>query len=60
MRQAGDPFPPEAPVHRAPRAEHEDGSPHALKKLQEEGKIRVKGNRIRILKADSLFGPLVR
>jgi len=32
----------------------------ALKKLQEEGKIRVKGNRIRILKADSLFGPLVR
>ena len=31
-----------------------------LKKLQEEGKIRVKGNRIRILKADSLFGPLAR
>jgi len=26
-----------------------------LKKLQEEGKIRVKGNQIRILKADSLF-----
>jgi CRP-like cAMP-binding protein len=32
----------------------------ALKKLQEEGKIRVKGNRIRILRADSLFGPLAR
>ena len=31
-----------------------------LKKLQEEGKIRVKGNRIRILKADSLFGALAR
>ena len=31
-----------------------------LKKLQEEGKIRVKGNRIRILRADSLFGPLAR
>ncbi|HBX42482.1 MAG TPA: Crp/Fnr family transcriptional regulator [Deltaproteobacteria bacterium] len=31
-----------------------------LKKLQEEGKIRVQGNRIRILKADSLFGPLAR
>ncbi|MBI5420641.1 MAG: Crp/Fnr family transcriptional regulator, partial [Deltaproteobacteria bacterium] len=26
-----------------------------LKKLQEEGKIRVKGKQIRILKADSLF-----
>jgi CRP-like cAMP-binding protein len=32
----------------------------ARKKLLEEGKIRVKGNRIRILKADSLFGPLAR
>jgi CRP-like cAMP-binding protein len=31
-----------------------------LKKLQEEGKIRVKGNQIRILKADSLFGTLTR
>jgi CRP/FNR family transcriptional regulator len=31
-----------------------------LKKLQEEGKIRVKGNQIRILKADSLFGSLAR
>ena len=31
-----------------------------LKKLQEEGKIRVRGSRIRILKADSLFGPLAR
>jgi len=31
-----------------------------LKKLQEEGKIRVKGNQIRILKADSLFGALAR
>ncbi|MGW8286426.1 MAG: Crp/Fnr family transcriptional regulator [Candidatus Deferrimicrobiaceae bacterium] len=29
-----------------------------LKKLQEEGKIRVKGNQIRILKAKSLFGTL--
>ena len=29
-----------------------------LKKLQEEGKIRVKGNQIRILKAQSLFGAL--
>ena len=29
-----------------------------LKKLQEEGKIRVKGNQIRILKAKSLFGAL--
>lgn len=29
-----------------------------LKKLQEEGKIRVRGSRIRILRADSLFGPL--
>lgn len=32
----------------------------ALKKLQQEGKIRVKGNRILILKAESLFGSLVR
>jgi len=31
-----------------------------LKKLQEEGKIRVKGNQIRILKAESLFGALAR
>ncbi len=31
-----------------------------LKKLQEEGKIRVKGNQIRILKANSLFGSLAR
>jgi CRP-like cAMP-binding protein len=31
-----------------------------LKKLQEEGKIRVQGNRIRILKAESLFGALAR
>jgi CRP/FNR family transcriptional regulator len=31
-----------------------------LKKLQEEGKIRVKGSQIRILKADSLFGTLAR
>src|SRR3972149_3256368 len=31
-----------------------------LKKLQEEGKIRVKGNQIRILKAVSLFGALAR
>jgi CRP/FNR family transcriptional regulator len=31
-----------------------------LKKLQEEGKIRVKGNQIRILKAASLFGALAR
>ena len=31
-----------------------------LKKLQEEGKIRVRGNQIRILKADSLFGTLAR
>ncbi len=29
-----------------------------LKKLQEEGKIQVKGNQIRILKAQSLFGAL--
>jgi CRP-like cAMP-binding protein len=29
-----------------------------LKKLQEEGKIRVKGNQVRILKAKSLFGAL--
>ena len=29
-----------------------------LKKLQEEGKIQVKGNQIRILKAKSLFGAL--
>jgi CRP/FNR family transcriptional regulator len=29
----------------------------ALKKLQEEGKIRVKGKQIRILKADFLFPP---
>lgn len=31
-----------------------------LKKLQEEGKIRVTGNRIRVLKADALFGNPVR
>jgi CRP/FNR family transcriptional regulator len=31
-----------------------------LKKLQEEGKIRVKGKQIRILKADSLFSLLDR
>ncbi len=31
-----------------------------LKKLQEEGKIRVKGNRILIRKAESLFGSLIR
>lgn len=31
-----------------------------LKKLQEEGKIRVRGNQIRILKSDSLFGALAR
>jgi CRP-like cAMP-binding protein len=31
-----------------------------LKKLQEEGKIRVQGNRIRILSAESLFGALAR
>lgn len=31
-----------------------------LKKLQEEGKIRVEGNRIRILNARSLFGALAR
>jgi CRP/FNR family transcriptional regulator len=31
-----------------------------LKKLQEEGKIRVKGKQIRILKADSLFSLLER
>ena len=31
-----------------------------LKKLQEEGKIRVKGNQIRILSAESLFGALAR
>src|SRR3990170_6269467 len=31
-----------------------------LRKLQEEGKIRVKGNQIRILKAVSLFGALAR
>ena len=29
-----------------------------LKKLQDEGKIRVEGNRIKILKAVSLFGRL--
>jgi CRP-like cAMP-binding protein len=29
-----------------------------LKKLQEEGKIRVKGKQIRILKADPLFSIL--
>lgn len=31
-----------------------------LKKLQEEGKIRVQGNRIRILRAEALFGALAR
>ena len=31
-----------------------------LKKLQEEGKIRVRGNQIRILKAQSLFGALAQ
>jgi CRP/FNR family transcriptional regulator, dissimilatory nitrate respiration regulator len=31
-----------------------------LKKLQEEGKIRVRGNQIRILKAQSFFGALAR
>ncbi|MGB3097346.1 MAG: Crp/Fnr family transcriptional regulator, partial [Candidatus Deferrimicrobiaceae bacterium] len=31
-----------------------------LKKLQEEGKIRVRGNQIRILKSYSLFGALAR
>jgi len=31
-----------------------------LKKLQEEGKIQVKGNRILIRKAESLFGALAR
>jgi CRP/FNR family transcriptional regulator len=30
----------------------------ALKKLQDEGKIRVKGKQIRIIKADSLFSVL--
>ncbi|MCL5966848.1 MAG: Crp/Fnr family transcriptional regulator [Deltaproteobacteria bacterium] len=31
-----------------------------LKKLQEEGKIRVRGRQIRILKSDALFEPLTR